>query len=434
MSGLLSPLNSAAIVAALGFTPASAGAVVMSSGTAGSPGMPFGSESTTGFYRSGVGQLGVSILGGNVGAWSSAGLAIGVNGSSGAASLSVGDAGGLYRAATGVLGVTGALVLPTEARTISNAIILGAASVVNVNKTAIETSVAFVNTGGSWQGVVPLQVNQWNPGSAHFEPLIFFKSRGATIGSTGVVQAQDNLGLIQFNGDDGAGPGNVTAINVEGSVSALYPVTVGNVPGRFRVYLSDNASNLNAVMTLDADQSATFSGAMTVNGVFQARAAGQVLPVLLNTTQVTTLGNVSLMSHNALDSNGSQATFGAIKVTSGNSVTHGSHTGVLALRVAQGGALVDGLTITGGTSSTAVDTRSPFTALSNTAIPAGGTSGAGIKVSSTANFGVFFGSGAPSLSAAKGSLYLRSDGTTTNNRAYINTDGSTTWTALTTVA
>jgi hypothetical protein len=72
--------------------------------------------------------------------------------------------------------------------------------------------------------------------------------------------------------------------------------------------------------------------------------------------------------------------------------------------------------------------------LNATAIPAGGTAGSGVKVSSTANFGVFFGSGAPTLSAAKGSLYLRSDGTTTNDRAYINTNGSTTWTALTTVA
>lgn len=69
-----------------------------------------------------------------------------------------------------------------------------------------------------------------------------------------------------------------------------------------------------------------------------------------------------------------------------------------------------------------------------TSIPAGGTAGAGLKFSSTSNFGVFFGSGAPSLSAAKGSLYLRSDGSGTTDRAYINTDGGTTWTALTTVA
>ena len=75
-----------------------------------------------------------------------------------------------------------------------------------------------------------------------------------------------------------------------------------------------------------------------------------------------------------------------------------------------------------------------LTVYGGTAIPAGGTTGSGYKLSSTANFGVFFGSGAPTLSAAKGSLYLRSDGTTTNNRMYVNTDGATTWTSVTTAA
>lgn len=68
------------------------------------------------------------------------------------------------------------------------------------------------------------------------------------------------------------------------------------------------------------------------------------------------------------------------------------------------------------------------------AIPAGGTAGIGLLVSSATNFGVFFGSGVPSLSAAKGSLYLRSDGSGVNDRMYVNTDGGTTWTAVVTVA
>jgi hypothetical protein len=79
-------------------------------------------------------------------------------------------------------------------------------------------------------------------------------------------------------------------------------------------------------------------------------------------------------------------------------------------------------------------TDDAFHALALTAIPAGGTAGAGLKLSSTTNFGVFFGSGAPTLAAAKGSLYMRSDGSTTNDRMYVNTDGSTTWTAVTTAA
>jgi hypothetical protein len=69
-----------------------------------------------------------------------------------------------------------------------------------------------------------------------------------------------------------------------------------------------------------------------------------------------------------------------------------------------------------------------------TAIPAGGAAAAGYKFSSTANFGFFFGSGTPTLSAAKGSMYLRSDGSIASDRAYINTDGGTTWTALITAA
>lgn len=60
-----------------------------------------------------------------------------------------------------------------------------------------------------------------------------------------------------------------------------------------------------------------------------------------------------------------------------------------------------------------------------TAIPAGGTTGSGYTFSSTANFGMFFGSGAPTLSAAQGSLYVRSDGA-----PYYNNNGTTGWTQI----
>jgi hypothetical protein len=79
-------------------------------------------------------------------------------------------------------------------------------------------------------------------------------------------------------------------------------------------------------------------------------------------------------------------------------------------------------------------TATSATILDGTAIPAGGTAGAGYKLSSTSNFGIFFGSGAPTLSAAQGSLYLRSDGSSTSTRLYVNTNGSTTWTNVTTAA
>lgn len=70
---------------------------------------------------------------------------------------------------------------------------------------------------------------------------------------------------------------------------------------------------------------------------------------------------------------------------------------------------------------------------SATATPAGGAANTGLYLGSTP-MAVLFGSGAPTVAAAKGSLYLRSDGSATNNRMYVNTDGSTTWTAVTTAA
>lgn len=66
------------------------------------------------------------------------------------------------------------------------------------------------------------------------------------------------------------------------------------------------------------------------------------------------------------------------------------------------------------------------TANNGTAIPTGGTSTAGVLFSSTANFGTFFGTGAPTLTAAKGSLYLE-NGT---GIPYYNNNGTTGWTAL----
>lgn len=68
------------------------------------------------------------------------------------------------------------------------------------------------------------------------------------------------------------------------------------------------------------------------------------------------------------------------------------------------------------------------------AIAAGGAVASAVLMSTTAAFGIYFGSGAPTVTAAKGSLYLRSDGSGTGDRMYVNTDGGTTWTAITTAA
>lgn len=76
--------------------------------------------------------------------------------------------------------------------------------------------------------------------------------------------------------------------------------------------------------------------------------------------------------------------------------------------------------------------NSGVVAVADTAPVVGGSQDKGLKVSSTANLGIFFGSGVPTISAAQGSLYMRTDGSSISTRLYINTDGAITWTNVTT--
>lgn len=79
-----------------------------------------------------------------------------------------------------------------------------------------------------------------------------------------------------------------------------------------------------------------------------------------------------------------------------------------------------------------VSSTGGIVAFSQTSPAAGGTGNAGLTVSSVANLGVFVGSGAPTISAAQGALYLNTTGSSTTTRLYINTNGSTGWTSVTT--
>lgn len=102
--------------------------------------------------------------------------------------------------------------------------------------------------------------------------------------------------------------------------------------------------------------------------------------------------------------------------------------GIIRARLAATG----GLELFAPTSGKAFAVNGEVTVASGTATPAGGTAGKGLTFGTTANLGVFFGSGAPTLSAAQGSLYMRTDGSSTSTRLYVNTNGTTGWTNVTT--
>lgn len=104
----------------------------------------------------------------------------------------------------------------------------------------------------------------------------------------------------------------------------------------------------------------------------------------------------------------------------------------ISINATTGAVTVTG-TIGPNTSVTTLAATSTVTARSASALVAGGAA-AFIGTNTAAGMGIYFGSGAPTVAAAKGSLYLRSDGSGGADRAYINTNGSTTWTAISTVA
>jgi hypothetical protein len=88
--------------------------------------------------------------------------------------------------------------------------------------------------------------------------------------------------------------------------------------------------------------------------------------------------------------------------------------------------------VTGSVTGATVTVTGNVTADSATAPVAGGA--ASFLATSTAGLGIYFGSGAPTVTAAQGSLYLRTDGSSTSTRAYVNSDGGTTWVAITTAS
>jgi hypothetical protein len=100
-------------------------------------------------------------------------------------------------------------------------------------------------------------------------------------------------------------------------------------------------------------------------------------------------------------------------------------------------ATTGAVTVTGtfgaATQVTTLAATGNITADSASALVAGGAS-AFIATNTANNMGIYVGSGVPTVSAAKGSLYLRSDGSGVADRAYINTNGTTGWAAISTAS
>jgi len=91
------------------------------------------------------------------------------------------------------------------------------------------------------------------------------KSRGATVGSTGAVVANDFLGQLAFTGDDGSGFANgtgqraaVISVLVDGTVAA------NQVPGRMTISTATSGGTMTEAVRINSAQQSMFSGLVAI--------------------------------------------------------------------------------------------------------------------------------------------------------------------------
>lgn len=197
------------------------------------------------------------------------------------------------------------------------------------------------------------------------------------------------------------------AVQVAGGLNTNLPVTLGS--------------------TLAVTGAATFSGGTGSTGAFAVTSTSA------NALAVGASGATNPVLQ--VDANTASVATG-LKVT-GAAAASGLNVAVISSGTNENltvNAKGSGTITLGNTSTGNINSVRKLGVMSATALPAGGTAGQGIQLFTTSNFGIFGGSGVPTLAAAQGSLYLRSDGSSTSTRLYVNTDGGTTWTNVTTAA
>ena len=272
-------------------------------------------------------------------------------------------------------------------------------------------------------------------------PLNYYTNT-LTIGNTAVSTSSGSGALIVAGGAGIAGNLYVSG-NIVGSIVAtgntfVGNTTVGNLLTSGFVSASGNITGGNVLTGGLVSATGNITGG-NLNAVGLS-LSGNVVSAINLTANVTTTANVSggnvkssgIMSSTGNVTGGNILTGGLISATS----TITSTANVAGGNITTAGQVSATGNITGGNilSSAVISAVCNVTILSGTALPAGGTNGAGLKMSSTTNLGVFFGSGAPTLSAAQGSLYIRTDGSSTTTRMYVNINGTTGWTNVVTSA
>lgn len=256
------------------------------------------------------------------------------------------------------------------------------------------------------------------------------------------VGLYDKNGVLIVGGSASGGT-TLPSLTVTGTSLLKGNVTLGvpTAATAFAIGMPTATSTTNS-LTITGQTPGTAAqtgGAVTIQGGLSTTSgAGGAAKIQGGTSPTGTGGAVTIIggTNSSAGTGGAVIIDGGVGASTAGSILLGGASQAVTISVAGKVTTVAGsLTVTQAvTLSSTLATVGQPTFQNATAPPAAGLATAGILFSSTASFGTFFGSGAPTFAAAQGSVYYRTDGSSTSTRLYINTTGSTTWTNVTTAA
>lgn len=253
---------------------------------------------------------------------------------------------------------------------------------------------------------------------------------GTAVPTASITLASTATGIRAYNTVDQITNPEYLEFGLASNIGVVRTVKAGS--GTQRALLLDTNTN-NLSISGATGGLFTFTGALSNQAFLAVGSAGTGWVARGNLTTGTT--PVFQVTNNA-------------SLTSSSTVQVGSEVALTANQTSTAGYKAHRVVVTEtGTGSGQKDLQSLETAAgvkarvdnvgtpvfaAGTAPPASGSVVACIKLSSTSNLGFCVGDGAPTFSAAKGTFYSNTTATTTTTRLYVNTDGGTTWTNLTT--